>query len=431
MDGTNITLNGTGITKTQQFSSSTSSEYGNTVVYVRAYGGPDIRQFLNGWYVKSQFSCFHAEDNCQSLRDQGCRMYSQSCADPDDQACPSVNYTYRCGGTGEVLGYDVAIVCSGNIRCMGSDCKDTSYNANRDFNKIPQAVEIMNALRMDGTEAEIFPGKVRECQSGPKQCCNANTGGVSIGQYVMAAKAAAEMYSTLSTGVAATGQAMAAAATTTINTVASSAGLATVNTTLTGTTVVSTFAGGSTVGAGGVITTATVEGASGAAVSVVGGGTAGIGASTMLAAAATCMAVAGLIVAAYVIATTVYEMMFACTNEDMATSIDLGFNLCHKVGSRKNGQFLGFNLKQRDVHCCFSSILARLVHEQGRPQISKSWGTADAPSCGGFSYGEFAALDFMEMDLTEYMQYVQSKTQLSPEETQDIMTRVQQQVQNP
>ena len=308
MDGTNITLSntvasGTALTQTQQFSTTSG--------FVRAYGGPDVRSILNGWYLKTQFECFSASDTCQPLRDQGCRMYAQKCVDPADPLCNHIDYIYQCGGMGGITGYDVAVVCAGNIRCMGSDCKDTSYNANRDFNKIPQAAEIINALRMDGTEAEIFPGKVRECQSGPKQCCNANTGGVSIVQYVMAAKAAAEMYSTLSTGVAATGQAMAAAATTTINTVASSAGLATVNTTLTGTTVVSTFAGGSTVGAGGVITTATVEGASGAAVSVVGGGTAGIGASTMLAAAATCMAVAGLIVAAYVIATTVYEMMFA------------------------------------------------------------------------------------------------------------------------
>lgn len=421
MDGTNVTISnsvtsGAALTQTQQFSSATN--------YVRAYGGPDVRSLLNGWYMELQFDCFSASDTCQPLKDQGCRMYAQKCVDPTDPLCNHIDYTYQCGGTGGVTGYDVAIVCTGNIRCMGSDCNDPSYKANTDFGSAVQAAEIMNAIRMDGTDAEIFPGKVRECQSGPKNCCNANTGGVSMAQYVMAAKAAAEVYSTLSTGIAATGQAMAASATTAINTVANAAGLATVNTTLTGSTVVSTFAGGSTVGAGGALTTSTISGASGAAVSVTGAGTVGIGASTMMAAAATCFAVVGLIVAAYVILTTVYNIAVACSKDDMVTSIDLGFNLCHKVGERNAGQFLGYSLKKRDVYCCFSSILARLIHEQGRPQLGLGWGSAEAPDCSGFAYGELAALDFSQMDLTEYMQYVQTKTKLTPEETQAIMQKV-------
>jgi len=429
MDGTAVSLtnsvaSGATLTQTQQFSTATN--------YVRAYGGPDVSPILNGWDIKLQFDCFSASDTCQPLRDQGCRMYSQKCVDPLDPWCNNIDYTYNCGGTGALLGYETTVVCAGSIRCMGSDCKDTSYTANKDFGMAAQAAEIMNAVRMDGTDTEIFPGKVRECQSGPKQCCNANSGGVSLGQYVVAAKSAAEMYSTLSTGVTATSQAMAATATTAINTVAEAAGLATVQTTVTGGTVVTTFAGGSSGAvAGGVLTTATVEGASGAAVSVAGGGSAAIGASTMMAAAATCFAVVGLIVAAYVILTTVYEMAFACNEEDMVTSIDLGFNLCHKVGTRKAGNFLGFVSKQRDVYCCYSSILARLVHEQGRPQISHGWGDAEHPDCGGFAFGEFAALDFAQMDLTEYMQYIQTKTKLTPEESQAIVTQVQERTHTP
>jgi len=295
---------------------------------------------------------------------------------------------------------------------MGTDCKDASYNANTDFNSMAQMSELMKAIQTDSTSTQIFLGHVQTCQSTPKSCCNATTGGVSIVQYIAAAKEAYEAYSTLSTGITATAEAMAASATTTINTVASAAGLGTVTTTTTGTTVISTFAGGSTVGAGGTITT--VAGASGATVSAAGGGSVGIGASSLLASAATCMAVVGLIVAAYVICTTIYESQTACNTEDMKTSIDLGFNLCHYVGERSSGSVLLVVTKKRAVYCCFASILARLVHEQGRPQIGKSWGTGDNPDCSGFTLSEFANLDFNQMDLKEYMQYVQAKAELSP-----------------
>jgi len=138
---------------------------------------------------------------------------------------------------------------------------------------------------------------------------------------------------------------------------------------------------------------------------------------------ATAASVVGVIISAYVIATTVYQMVFACTEEDMVTSISLGFALCHLVGELKTGDFLGMKLKSRNVYCCFNSILARLVHEQGRPQVNRGWGSAEQPDCAGFSIGEFAALDFSQMNLAEYMQYVQAKSNISPAEMEAIKER--------
>nr|HPN10303.1 conjugal transfer protein TraN [Syntrophales bacterium] len=80
-------------------------------------------------------------------------------------------------------------------------------------------------------------------------------------------------------------------------------------------------------------------------------------------------------------------------------------------------------LKSENVYCCFNSILARLVHEQGRPQVSRGWGSSEQPDCTGFSIGEFAALDFSQMNLGEYMQYVQTKTNISPAEMEAIQQR--------
>ena len=46
--------------------------------------------------------------------------------------------------------------------------------------------------------------------------------------------------------------------------------------------------------------------------------------------------------------------------------------------------------------------LARIINEQGRAQLGRSWGTAQAPDCAGFSLAQLQSLDFSRMDLTEF-----------------------------
>lgn len=36
--------------------------------------------------------------------------------------------------------------------------------------------------------------------------------------------------------------------------------------------------------------------------------------------------------------------------------------------------FLGICLTKRDVYCCFQSKISRILQEQGRPQLGKTWG---------------------------------------------------------
>lgn len=47
-------------------------------------------------------------------------------------------------------------------------------------------------------------------------------------------------------------------------------------------------------------------------------------------------------------------------------------------------------------------MLARIVNEQGRGQISKGWGDARNPDCSGFSIAQLQSLDFARMDLSEF-----------------------------
>jgi conjugal transfer mating pair stabilization protein TraN len=81
--------------------------------------------------------------------------------------------------------------------------------------------------------------------------------------------------------------------------------------------------------------------------------------------------------------------------------------LCHTLGTWCSGSFLGICHSKRTTSCCFLSKLTRVLQEQGRAQLGKSWGKPKTPDCSGFTVDEFAALDLSQMDFTEvYKEFV-------------------------
>lgn len=84
--------------------------------------------------------------------------------------------------------------------------------------------------------------------------------------------------------------------------------------------------------------------------------------------------------------------------------------LCHYIGtycSKRLKTFFGsICFERKKTYCCFNSKLARIVHEQGRPQLKTfsqdTWGEATAPLCTGFTPELFQNLDFSQIDLSEW-----------------------------
>lgn len=91
-----------------------------------------------------------------------------------------------------------------------------------------------------------------------------------------------------------------------------------------------------------------------------------------------------------------------CPQEAQVTAMKKDANLCHSIGSFCSSRFLNSCLESTQTYCCFPSRLARIINEQGRAQLGQSWGTAQNPSCGGFSLAELQRLDFAAMDLTAF-----------------------------
>jgi len=102
--------------------------------------------------------------------------------------------------------------------------------------------------------------------------------------------------------------------------------------------------------------------------------------------------------------------------------------MCHKVGSYCSKKILGICVQRKNTYCCFNSKLARIVHEQGRPQLEafagNLWGEAESPRCRGFTVEEFQMLDFNRIDLSEWYGDIVTATQNEIGET--ILNRTQQ-----
>lgn len=365
-------------------------------------GGPDVRPYRNVWKMDTSLACTTNTSDCDTLVAQGCAYESTTCNNDD---CTDRTLKYLCGGTGNVTAYEKAYVCAGQVRCMGTDCKEVIKVDSGQFAKAAAAGEILNMMRIDSAQGNIFPGDKFECQSAPKSCCDGSVGGISVGDYIAAGKALYEV-----------GSASAQAYAPTFYNAAE--GL--VSHLPAGGQVLTQNAAGELVNQSvtEVMKQAVKEAATQALTAVLEA--AGVDAAASTAAAAigaicTVIWVLAVLYAIYVILNFLYGWLFGCDEEDMATSVKLTLQLCHLVGE-KDEKALGMNLKKRSVYCCFNSVLARVIHEQGRPQISRGWGPVDNPDCGGLSIGEMNQIDFSAIDVSEYMQYVKTKTNLTEAE---------------
>ena len=99
-----------------------------------------------------------------------------------------------------------------------------------------------------------------------------------------------------------------------------------------------------------------------------------------------------------------------CDSQDILTSTYNKSGYCFLVEEDKCiKRFMGACLQRANRYCCFNSKLARIIHEQGRKQLSTfnyslSPGTYKRPNCRGFTPEEFQALDFSKIDFSEYIE---------------------------
>lgn len=103
----------------------------------------------------------------------------------------------------------------------------------------------------------------------------------------------------------------------------------------------------------------------------------------------------------------------SCDAGDIQTVMARDSGMCHEIGNycEKSVDIIGC-IQPAHGFCCFNSKLARIIAEQGRPQLKifgtdGGWGAPSNPECRGFTPEEFQDLDFNRIDLREYYNVVE------------------------
>lgn len=119
------------------------------------------------------------------------------------------------------------------------------------------------------------------------------------------------------------------------------------------------------------------------------------------------------LVIAIIIYLVMSYLMKACPADQMETALKNDSGYCHFIGTHCVKEMFGSCTQDEEVYCCFNSKLARIIQEQGRPQIPAmgGWGTVEEPNCRGFAPQEFQSLDFSRIDFSEYYAELRHKTE--------------------
>lgn len=112
---------------------------------------------------------------------------------------------------------------------------------------------------------------------------------------------------------------------------------------------------------------------------------------------------------AIAIAIQVATRYLQCGQEEQLLGLRKDQRLCTPVGSWCSQKVFGACMKKDEGYCCYNSRLSRIVNEQGRSQIGKSYGDPSRPDCSGFTTDEIERLDFSRMDLSEFIQEIVPK----------------------
>ena len=124
---------------------------------------------------------------------------------------------------------------------------------------------------------------------------------------------------------------------------------------------------------------------------------------------------------------TQFLVLFLCSQSEMELDVQDRMGVCHYVGEYCSEKLLFVCATLRHTYCCFQTKLARVIQEQGRQQLNKSWGTPDGPDCTGFTVAEFSQLDLSKMDFSEV--YADLTSAVSVPSNLQTATQIQSQVQ--
>ena len=327
------------------------------------------------WEYRSSLSCAGTSsgDQCAPLVAAGCTPLSSSCLQVNSAtgACEVFDDKYSCSVPSQTV--TTASNCTGNKFCLGTSCFDISQTSDPDFARSMSYLEAGReaGVYLDPDKMAVFAGEQNQCGDRLlKNCCYSDSAGKGMSNQSAFGGVGSKLV---------------------FDMLMKSSNRAFVTQGLQALVLGGGFSG-----------TYTTYG-----VTLAVNGAALPAGSTVLY-SSSAVAGQGFVVAfdpwSLAIAVVIYIVlsMMACSEDEGKLAMKEGAGLCHEVGSFCSSRFLWSCTEEKHTKCCFNSVLARILNEQGRLQVGKGWGSARTADCSGFTIAQLQSLDFAAMDLSEF-----------------------------
>ena len=361
----------------------------------------------DGCYQKQNtYACFTGRSDTSECDDYAanpnCSLQSSVCGSTETFAgqCPLEQRTYQCVSIPAKT--NTVTDCSGQTFCQNGNCFDRGYPNDPDFARSVALMEAAREAGVYGSETEIFKGFDSRCRIklfGLSNCCKKSSGGGSFSNFNL-----------LGTAMSVGGQAL-------------DVGSSYVYDALYDAPTLQQGLGAAlgSLGADGLFNPSfSFYGFSFQFLPSQGFVFTGFDPTTL----------------AIQIGLMILQDLLSCEQSEQILAMKRGQNLCHEIGTYCSKELklivTKICIEHTKSHCCFNSRLARILNEQGRGQIGKSWGGAQSPNCTGFTQAEFAAIDFSSVDLSEFTAEIMANIRMPNigSTSQQVQTSVQQKVQN-
>lgn len=99
----------------------------------------------------------------------------------------------------------------------------------------------------------------------------------------------------------------------------------------------------------------------------------------------------------------------SCTTDERILGLQKEAGETVYIGRYTSGSFL--DERRYQVYCTYPSKIARLVVQQGKPQLGMGFGSTSSPDCRGFLIQQIEQLNFDAMDFTDLYGDMERKTQ--------------------
>lgn len=117
------------------------------------------------------------------------------------------------------------------------------------------------------------------------------------------------------------------------------------------------------------------------------------------------------------------QLLTMCDENESDMGVKLAQRQCFKVGGTYcSSEVLGLCYQKRQDHCCYSSILARIIMDQAYDQLNIDPLEMSPIQCRGLTQSEFAQLDFDQIDLSEWVGLLVESGEIKSEANEQILT---------